>query len=87
MEEDETTGLVHAFGAGINERFETEQKPRKPDASLHYLGMVEFAALEAPRSGNSFKSFFWGGGQQMSYQPVLSRLFNRENMDETERCM
>jgi hypothetical protein len=31
MEEDEPPGLVHAFGAGINDRFETEQKPRKPN--------------------------------------------------------
>jgi hypothetical protein len=44
MEEDEPLGLVYAFGAGINERFETEQKPRKPNPSLYYAGMVEFAA-------------------------------------------
>ncbi|OQE59396.1 hypothetical protein PENNAL_c0325G00318, partial [Penicillium nalgiovense] len=30
MEEDEPPALVHAFGACINERFESEQKPKKP---------------------------------------------------------
>ncbi|KAI1829116.1 hypothetical protein DTO027I6_9863 [Penicillium roqueforti] len=30
MEEDEPPALIHAFGACINQRFESDQKPRKP---------------------------------------------------------